>query len=105
MTSMHSELQKPSPVPGRPVELKEAEKPRFSLGTFVERHIAYFLIAPTILGIAVVNVYPLLDTVRLSFTNRLLSRPEEDTRFIGLDNYTAILTSPGVWNAFKVSLI
>ncbi len=86
-------------------DLKLAGRGRASLGAFVERHIAYFLIAPTIIGISIVNVYPLLDTVRLSFTNRLLSRPEEDTSYIGLTNYTTILTSPGVWNAFKVSLI
>jgi ABC-type sugar transport system permease subunit len=105
MSSVNSELKQssPAPAPGRPVAIEE--KTRFSPGNFVERHIAYFLIAPTILGIAIVNVYPLLDTVRLSFTNRLLSRPEDETKFIGLDNYSAILSSPGVWNAFKVSLI
>jgi multiple sugar transport system permease protein len=82
-------------------------KPSFRtrVSNFVERHIAYFLIAPTIIGIAIVNVYPLLDTVRLSFTDRLLSRPEENTRFVGLTNYSNILSSPDVWNAFKVSLI
>ncbi len=85
----------------------EDSKPSFrnSIANFVERHIAYFLIAPTIFGIAVVNVYPLLDTVRLSFTDRLLSRPEENTRFVGLENYSNILSSPDVWNAFKISLI
>lgn len=90
-------------------EKGQATAERNSLGVvisaLVERHIAYFLIAPTILGISIVNIYPLLDTVRLSFTDRLLSRPEENTRFIGLDNYSRILDSPDVWNAFKVSLI
>jgi multiple sugar transport system permease protein len=100
MSTVKTKLQTPSP---RPAVIEE--KTPFSLGNFVERHIAYFLIAPTILGIAIVNVYPLLDTVRLSFTNRLLSRPEDETKFIGLDNYVSILSSPGVWNAFKVSLI
>lgn len=78
---------------------------RAAIGNFVERYIAYFLIAPTILGITIVNIYPLLDTVRLSFTDRLLQRPEEATRFIGLDNYVRILGNADVWNAFKVSLI
>jgi ABC-type sugar transport system permease subunit len=102
---VNKNLESPTPLQDRPLDLKRAEKSRFSPGSFVERHIAYFLIAPTILGIAVVNIYPLLDTVRLSFTNRLLSRPEDETKFIGLDNYSNILTNPGVWNAFKVSLI
>lgn len=102
---VNNNLQSSSPPQGRPLDLAEADKPRFSLGAFVERHIAYFLIAPTIFGIAIVNVYPLLDTVWLSFTNRLLSRPEDETKFIGLDNYTSILSSPGVWNAFYVSLV
>lgn len=75
------------------------------VSAFVERHIAYFLILPTLLGIAIVNVYPLLDTVRLSFTDRLLSRPEENTRFVGLENYSRILTNADAWNALKVSLI
>jgi len=41
----------------------------------------------------------------LSFTDRLLSRPEENTRFVGLNNYSNILSTPDVWNAFKVSLV
>lgn len=104
-------MQKPvsGEVPDN-VKLKgtnEGAKPsiRNSISNFVERHIAYFLITPTLLGIAVVNVYPLLDTVRLSFTDRLLSRPEENTRYVGLENYSTILSSPDVWNAFKISLI
>jgi multiple sugar transport system permease protein len=100
---LKTEIKKKKGFMGQVAE--DRNSPGVIFSAFMERYIAYFLIAPTILGIAIVNIYPLLDTVRLSFTDRLLSRPEENTRFVGLDNYTRILSNPDVWNAFKVSLI
>lgn len=104
--SVGSKLGEEKPVKGYISQANEKRRSFLTaIGNFVERHIAYFLIAPTILGIAIVNVYPLLDTVRLSFTDRLLSRPEENTRFVGLENYTRILGDANVWTAFQVSLV
>ena len=73
------------------------------LGMLVERHVAYVLILPTVIGILLVDVYPLLFNVWISFQERKMSSAA--TPFIGLRNYQRILADPEVWNAIRVSLI
>ena len=52
----------------------------------------YFLVAPTIIIIALVAVYPIIDSIRLSFlTNPLV--PTNST-FAGTSNYTQIFGDP-----------
>jgi len=52
---------------------------------------AYFLILPTLILIALIIVYPIIDAVLVSFTNRTFINP--NPRYIGLDNYRQILNS------------
>lgn len=56
---------------------------------FVRRQtlLAYGLIAPALLLLLGVMVYPTAYTVFLSFHTRILSRPALGTRFVGLGNY------------------
>jgi ABC-type sugar transport system permease subunit len=56
-----------------------------------EHLFAYFLILPTLILIGLVIVYPLIEAVQLSFTNRTFINPNPD--FIGLANYTRIFES------------
>jgi multiple sugar transport system permease protein len=70
---------------------------------FVERRIAYVLILPTALGILLVDVYPLIFNLWISFQERKIS--SATTPFIGLANYAKIINDPEVWNAIRVSLI
>ncbi len=52
--------------------------------------LAWLLVAPSVLVVAVVALYPLFQTFRLSFTNARFgsSRPE---KYVGFDNYSRIL--------------
>jgi ABC-type sugar transport system permease subunit len=83
----------------------QVEKSAFSLTTLLDKRIAYILIAPTLLAILLVNIYPLYETFRLSFTNRLFSRSDADTRYVGLTNYSNVLSDPTLWESFKISLL
>ena len=56
-----------------------------------ENLFAYFLILPTLLLIGLIIVYPLIDALQLSFTNRTFINPNPD--FIGFANYTRIFES------------
>src|SRR5579863_2574911 len=58
----------------------------------------YYLVAPTIIIIALVAAYPIIDSVRLSFLNNPLI-PTGST-FVGLRNYIQVLGDP----AFRSSL-
>ncbi len=53
----------------------------------------FMLLAPAIVGLATLTVYPLLWELRLSFTNMSL-RAFKDPQFIGLTNYVRVFTEP-----------
>lgn len=56
----------------------------------------YLLIAPTILGLLILNVYPLLDTIRLSFSSTKVFGGYE---FVGMKNYMDMFSSAEFWRA------
>ena len=59
--------------------------------------IAWLFVAPTIFLLLAINIFPLIWTVRLSFTNYRANRPHEEVEFVGLRNYIRILTDDGIW--------
>ena len=62
-----------------------------------DRAIAWLFVAPTIFLLLAINIFPLIWTVRLSFTNYRANRPNEEVEFVGLRNYIRILTDDGIW--------
>ena len=58
-----------------------------------ERAFAWLLIAPALLFIAVIVVWPLLETIRLSFTDATLG----GENWIGTQNYAALFADPKFW--------
>jgi ABC-type sugar transport system permease subunit len=73
------------------------------MAMLLERHIAYVLILPTVIGILLVDFYPLLYNLWISFQERKISSAVAP--FVGLRNYQRIIADPEVWNAIRVSLI
>ena len=74
-----------------------------------QTYIAYALIAPAAIYIILIVAWPLLETIRLSFTNSSLAGED----YIGLENYqkmfsskkfNGIVTRTFVWMFFSVSL-
>jgi multiple sugar transport system permease protein len=68
-----------------------------------DRAIAWIFIAPTILLLLAINIFPLIWTIWLSFTNYRANRPNAPVRDIGVDNYQSILTDPDVWAAMQAT--
>ena len=62
-----------------------------------DRAIAWVFVAPTIFLLLAVNIFPLIWTIRLSFTNFRVNRPNEVVKWVGLKNYQNILTDPDIW--------
>ncbi len=52
-----------------------------------DRAIAWLFISPTILLLLAINIFPLVWTIRLSFTNYRANRPNAAVRGVGIDNY------------------
>jgi multiple sugar transport system permease protein len=68
-----------------------------------DRAIAWLFISPTILILLAINIFPLIWTVSLSFTNYRANRPNAPIRSVGLDNYVSVLTDPDVWTAMQAT--
>ena len=56
----------------------------------------YLMIAPTILGLIILNVYPFIETIILSFSSKKVFG---GTKFVGLANYIKMFSSPEFWRA------
>lgn len=63
----------------------------------------YYLVLPTIIIIALVAAYPIIDSIRLSFLDNPLV-PSGST-FVGLRNYTQIFRDPAFINSIGVTFL
>ena len=68
-----------------------------------DRAVAWLFILPTMLVLLAINIFPLIWTIRLSFTSFRANRPNAPLRWLGLDHYADILTDPEVWHAMQVT--
>src|SRR3981189_2852562 len=72
-------------------------------GGMSDKAIAWLFITPSVLLLLTINIYPLLWTIQLSYTNYRANRPNAVFRYVGLDNYRDILTDPEVWHAMQIT--
>jgi len=68
-----------------------------------DRVLAWLFIAPTILLLLAINIFPLIWTIYLSFTNYRANRPNAAIENIGLRYYERILNDSDVWQAMQVT--
>jgi len=64
-----------------------------------EQRLAWCLCAPAVIAMLVVTAYPVLYSLWLSLFRYDLRFPDE-RRFIGLENYLTVLSSPVWWQSF-----
>ncbi len=83
-------------LPQRKLTLRQ----RLDLGSGV---FPYFLVAPTLIIIALVAAYPIIDSVALSFLNNPLI-PTGST-FVGLRNYLQVLSDPAFQGSVAVTVV
>jgi multiple sugar transport system permease protein len=68
-----------------------------------DRAIAWIFIAPTVILLLAINIFPLIWAIRLSFTGYRANRPNAPLREVGIDNYHSILTDPDIWAAMQAT--
>ena len=68
-----------------------------------DRAIAWLFISPTIVLLLAINIFPLIWTIKLSFTNFRANRPNAEVKNIGIDHFRSILTDPDVWAAMQAT--
>ena len=67
-----------------------------------DRAIAWLFVGPSIVLLLAVNIFPLIWTINLSFTNFKANRLR-DVEYIGLRNYERILTDSGTWESMQAT--
>jgi multiple sugar transport system permease protein len=88
-----------SPIPG-PIEAIARATPAplaRKVRGLSDRTIAWIFVAPTIFLLLAINIFPLIWTVYLSFTNYQADKPNAEIKSVGLLNYERILTDEGIW--------
>jgi multiple sugar transport system permease protein len=68
-----------------------------------DRSIAWIFVAPTIFLLLAINIFPLIWTIWLSFTNFRVNRVNADVKWIGLQNYERILSDPDIWQTMQAT--
>jgi multiple sugar transport system permease protein len=68
-----------------------------------DRSIAWLFIAPTIVLLLAINIFPLVWTIHLSFTSYRANRPNAALKSVGLDHYQSILSDPDIWAAMQAT--
>lgn len=78
-----------APLPTGVAPPKSIDNPQSGWAKARER-LAWILVAPSILVVAVVALYPLAQSFRLSFTNARFGSPRPEV-YVGFDNYVRLL--------------
>ncbi|MDU6410176.1 MAG: sugar ABC transporter permease [Yersiniaceae bacterium] len=90
--------------------MKRASQPsllpakRLSLGKRLKTDTAFawYLLAPSMILLALLVVYPMIANLQLSFLQLPLN-PRLSDRFVGLENYLSILSDPGFYHSLWVT--
>jgi multiple sugar transport system permease protein len=68
-----------------------------------DRAIAWIFVGPTIFLLLAINIFPLIWTINLSFTNFKANRIGREVKYIGLRNYERILTDSDIWLSMQAT--
>ena len=63
----------------------------------------YLYLAPTLIILTIFVYIPVITSFTLSLNRK--APFGNQTRFVGLENYTRLLTDPDYWNSIKVTLL
>lgn len=68
-----------------------------------DKAIAWLFIAPTIVLLLAINIFPLFWAIYLSFTNYRANRPNAVVQNVGLGNYERVLNDPDIWASMQTT--
>ncbi len=71
-----------------------------------DQTLKHLLVAPAVLVVFATAIWPLIESLRLSFTVGRLNRPGSLEQYLGWENYTwAFLYEPAFWNSVQVTAV
>jgi multiple sugar transport system permease protein len=103
MTARQVEAPVRAPVEAEP-EARRRGRPPLSEGARAERRLGWLLCAPAVIVMLAVTAYPIGYAIYLSLQRYDLRFPSAK-HFIGVANYTTVLTDNLWWTAFGVTVL
>ena len=74
--------------------------------TMRDNHLKYLLVAPAVITVFATAIWPLLQSLHLSFRFWRLSKSNVPQGYVGLENYNwALFEEPAFWNSVAVSAV
>ncbi|SVE24633.1 uncharacterized protein METZ01_LOCUS477487, partial [marine metagenome] len=71
-----------------------------------DRTLKYLLVLPAVIVVFATAIWPLMESLRLSFTIGRLTKPNFPQGYLGFENYTwAFLEEPAFWNSVQVTAV
>jgi ABC-type sugar transport system permease subunit len=70
-----------------------------------DRILGLILLAPALIIISAVTLYPLVRSFWISLHGWNLTKPNEGHPFLGLENYRYVLTDPKFWESLRITAI
>lgn len=68
-----------------------------------DRGVTWLFVGPTIGLLLAINIFPLIWTIYLSFTNYRANQPGRPIRWVGIDNYQRLLNSDDIWGYLQAT--
>ncbi len=68
-----------------------------------DRAVAWLFVAPTVLLLLAINIFPLLWNIYLGFTNAKANAPHRPLRWLGFRNYERVLGNEDIWSSMQVT--
>ncbi|WIM84762.1 sugar ABC transporter permease [Gallibacterium anatis] len=70
---------------------------------YQKNYTRWIFVLPAMIVVSVLFIYPFLSSIFYSFTNKNLIMP--NWKFVGFDNYIAVINDPNFWLAFSHSIL
>jgi multiple sugar transport system permease protein len=99
---LHQPALMPDAAAVLPVSAAAATVPALRQG-LSDRALAWLFVGPTVLLLLAFNIFPLLWTVWLSFTNYRANRPGLDSVWVGIANYQRVLNDEAIWENMRAT--
>ena len=80
-----------------------ATQPRTAQRGISDRWLAWLFCGPTVLLLLAFNIFPLIWTIYLSFTNYRANRPSATVSGMGNANYERLLSNEDIWRNLQVT--
>ena len=79
------------------------QRPLLARQGLSDRALAWLFVGPTIVLLLAFNIFPLLWTIYLSFTNFRANRPNAQIEWLGISNYQRVLNDEAIWENMRTT--